>query len=286
MEVVMAEEMGFCFGVKRAIDAALDAAGDGAKVSTLGSIVHNPQVVEHLRSRGIQTVHNPAEAPEGTVVISSHGVTPEVMAETKATVQKVVDATCPIVRSVQRRAKTLAEAGFLIVIFGDPNHTEVKGVMGWAAGKGVVVSNPEDLEALPHSRRIALMAQTTQNSRAFEAMAKRLLELRLGEAIEISICNTICDAIAVRQSAAIALAGEVEAVVVVGGKDSANTLRLAQICAESSGGRAATYHIETADELDAIDLGGYRRVGVTAGASTPDWVIQEVVDKLRKYGER
>ncbi len=280
IEVVLAREMGFCFGVRRAVELAQRAGGQGP-VSTLGPLVHNAQVVEHLEHHGIRVAEGLDAVPSGTVVIASHGASPELALTAEARGLSVVDATCPMVRATQREAAGLANEGFLVIVFGDPHHAEVQGILGWGRGRAMVVSAPEELEALPAGRKVALVAQSTQSAAAFQGMAQRLMAERLPESTEVRVYNTICDATAKRQAAAAALARAVPVIIVVGGRDSANTRRLAEICTREG---AVAHQIEQAAELDPAWVIGHPRVGVTAGASTPDWVVNEVIEALHRLG--
>ncbi|MCL5026728.1 MAG: 4-hydroxy-3-methylbut-2-enyl diphosphate reductase [Chloroflexi bacterium] len=280
MQIVLAKEMGFCFGVRRAVELASRASGGGA-VATLGALVHNAQVVRHLEDRGIRVADELSQIASGTLVIASHGAAPAVTQAAEARGLSVVDATCPMVRATQRKAERLANEGFTVIVFGDPHHAEVRGILGWGQGRATVVSRVEELATLPRARRIALLAQSTHSAEAYQAIAQRLLEQRMADCIEIRVYNTICDATAKRQAAAAGLAHEVEVIIVVGGRDSANTRRLAEICTREG---AIAHQIEEAAELDPAWVAGRIRVGVTAGASTPDWVVQEVIEALQRLG--
>jgi len=276
VRVELAEESGFCFGVRRALELARQTAQSHGAVYSLGPLIHNPQEVEQLARSGVRVVQSLAEVPAGgTVIIRSHGAPPEVLEQAVASGLTVVDATCPLVMRAQERARELAEAGYKVVVAGEADHPEVRGIVAHAAG-AVVVEDGGDLSALGTARRIGVVAQTTQSPQAYRQLIGRLLEL---EPAELRVYNTICSATLGRQKAALALAGRVDVMVVVGGKNSANTRRLAELCAASG---VRTYHIETAAELDDEWFREARSVGVTAGASTPDWVIREVVEALGK----
>lgn len=279
-EVVVARYAGYCYGVERALrltDAALGRAG--GRVATLGPLIHNPGVVARLRERGVEVVASVDDLPAGTLVLRTHGVPPEVVARAREGGLDVVDATCPFVAVAQRRAAELRAAGYQVVILGEPDHPEVVSLQA-VAGEGATVA--ADAAALPladlRGRRVGVVVQTTQTRANLAAVAAALAPV----ARELLVANTICDATARRQRAAVELAEAVDAVVVVGGRDSANTARLAQLCRER---QPRTWHVESAAELDPTWFAGARRIGVTAGASTPDDEIEAVVAALRALPE-
>lgn len=290
MEVTRAAWAGFCFGVKRAIELALKARAENTgPFFTLGPLIHNPQVVDFLAGKGIQVIEDLAAAKEGTLIIRSHGVEPEVLAAAQELGLKVVDATCPFVRRAQRLAKDLTEEGYTVVVVGDKNHPEVSGIVGWTGGKAQVVENPEEAARLPEHPRLGVIAQTTQPLSNFEAVVKVLKsrdrvagEVGNGHGAEVKVFETICHAVAERQQAALELARRVEVMVVVGGYESANTQKLTRICLQTG---TPTYHIETADQLKPEWFAGVRAAGLTAGASTPDWIIEEVERRMNELGE-
>lgn len=284
MEIKRAAAAGFCFGVKRAIELALKACAENpGPIFTLGPLIHNPQVVRFLEEKGIKVVEELAAAQEGTLVIRSHGVEPEVLAAAQKLGLKVVDATCPFVKRAQELARELTAQGYTVVVVGDREHPEVKGIVGWTGGQARVVENPEEAALLPPLRRVGVIAQTTQPRENFVAVVgvlqRRMAEDTGEELAEIRVFNTICHATAERQQAARELARQVDVMVVVGGHNSANTRKLAAICRESG---TPTYHIETAAELRAEWLAEARVVGLTAGASTPDWIIEEVEERMKE----
>ena len=281
MEIRLAREMGFCFGVKRAVNLVERTASQKGPLSALGALVHNQQVVDRLRGKGVNVVHG-LDAVEGdTVVIATHGVPRSVVEEAKQRGLTVVDATCPYVRVIQEKARRLGEAGFQVIMLGDQGHTEVVGVVGWTDGKAYVVGGIEDLDKLPKAKKIGVVAQTTQSVQALERIVTHLVATRLPTTVELVVHNTICNATSLRQSAALELVRAVQVMIVVGGKNSANTLRLAELCREAG---TPTYHVEGAAELEPSWFDGCEVVGVTAGASTPDWVIGEVVQALPLLG--
>ena len=224
MEVILSECLGFCYGVKRAIKIAEEHA-DG-KSCTLGPIIHNPQMVERLKAKGVGTVEDLKAMEEGTIIIRSHGVGPQVYEEAKARGLNLVDATCPHVKKAQMSAKDLAKDGRTVVIIGEKNHPEVKGIFEWSNNRAIIVETERDAQNLPPCTKL----------------------------------------------------GKVDVMLVIGGRNSANTTRLAQLCQT----KCTTYHIETAQELSPVWLEKADKVGITAGASTPDWIIGEVYKKCQR----
>ena len=265
MRVVRAAYAGACYGVQRALDLALKAVEDGGRAYTLGPLIHNPQVVAQLAERGVRAVDGVEDvAGAGTVVIRSHGVTPAVKRSVAACGLPLVDATCPHVARAQRAAADLAEQGRHVVVVGEAGHPEVEGLVACAreAGASVsVVAGPDDLPDTLDGP-VGVVVQTTQTREVLDAVVAALL-----------VKNTICFATRQRQEAAAALADEVDAIVVIGGRNSSNTSRLADICAAAC---PCTHHIESPDEIDPAWLAGCGAVGVTAGASTPEGQIDAV----------
>jgi 4-hydroxy-3-methylbut-2-enyl diphosphate reductase len=274
-EVEVARHAGFCFGVKRAIrmvEQAL-AAGNGP-VTSLGPVIHNPQVVRSLEERGLRRAAQLDEIGEGVVVVRSHGAPPRVHAELERRGLAVVDATCPFVKKMHRQARRLFKKGYHVVIVGDRNHSEITSLTDDPAFACLVVAGPADLEGLTIAGRVGLIAQTTQTQENFQAVADRLLP----NVPELRIFNTICDSTTTRQTEARELARRVDAMVVIGGRNSANTRRLAEICRETG---TRTIWVETAGELTAELLGDAGSIGLTAGASTPQWIITDVIRRLQ-----
>jgi 4-hydroxy-3-methylbut-2-en-1-yl diphosphate reductase len=277
MKIEKARELGFCFGVRRAIRIIEAEAGKGQKIATLGPIVHNKTVVARLKDLGVGVVDNVDDLKEGVTAISSHGVSPSVQEKIMAAGNTVIDTTCPIVRSAQKTAQRLAKAGFGVIIFGEARHPEVRGLLGWS-GENALASQDADsiaLEGLP--KRIGIMAQTTQTHAEFTAFINRLMERLLPQAQEIRVVNTLCQETQKRQSAAEEIAEQSDLMIVVGGHNSANTRRLAEVCATV----VETHHIENANEIDTGLLKGKKAVGITAGASTPDEAIDQVIAKIQ-----
>lgn len=273
MKILRAEECGFCFGVRRAIEMATEHCRGDAKVYSLGPIIHNPQVIDRLSREGLRVIDSPEEADEGTVIIRSHGVPETVIEEVRSRGLDVVDATCPLVRRAQKRAKELADAGYALVIVGERDHPEVQAIV--ANIQGSIVMEEQQLPGELHSlRKIGVIAQTTQTPESFRRVIHRLIELPFEE---LRAFNTICTATVDRQQAALALARQVDVMFVLGGRNSANTARLAQLC-DSTG--VPTFHLETVEELTEEMTRDRSVAGVTAGASTPDWIINEFVEHL------
>lgn len=275
MRVVRARYAGACYGVQRALDMALEASEGEGSVSTLGPLIHNPQVVADLAERGVRAVSGSEEVEQGPVIIRSHGVTPGVRRAVEACGQPLIDATCPHVARAQKAAANLAERCGRVVVVGEAGHPEVEGLVAYAreaGGEVLVVATPEDIPATLEAP-VGIVVQTTQTREALDAVVAEL-EAR---GIEPQVKNTICFATRQRQEAAAALADEVDAIVVIGGRNSSNTTRLADICAAAC---PRTHHVEKPDELDPTWFAGCESVGVTAGASTPEDQIDAIVARL------
>ena len=268
MEVILAEHLGFCYGVKRAIEIARQNASTDGTSSTLGPIIHNPQMVERLKNEGVGTVSSLDEMEDGLVIIRSHGVGPMVYEEAESRGLELVDATCPHVKKAQLSAKLLSEEGYTVVIVGEKNHPEVKSIFEWTEQNAYIIETEAEVDALPSIGKLGIVSQTTFSGEKFRSIVFCLLE----KSREIKILRTICTATDLRQASALELAKNVDVMIVVGGKNSANTSRLAQLCAT----KCKTYHIETVAELQDEWLDHVNKIGITAGASTPDWIIKEV----------
>jgi 4-hydroxy-3-methylbut-2-enyl diphosphate reductase len=280
MQVLLAEEYGFCFGVERAVQMVEGALSEGGVVRTLGPLIHNTQEIARLEAGGVRTVDAPAEVSgEVTAVIRAHGVTPEVQRELEERAGKVVDATCPFVTKVQKLAERAAAEGRDVVVVGNPDHPEMIGVKGYAPNNAHVVRDAAEVAALPRLRAPLVVSQTTIKLSTFLEAAEAV---RAKSDAEPQVVNTICSATRDRQDAARALAGHVDAFYIIGGKHSSNSIKLLSVCREQC---ERSFLIETPDEIDAQDLRGAERVGVTAGASTPNWLIEQVVARLREIGE-
>jgi 4-hydroxy-3-methylbut-2-en-1-yl diphosphate reductase len=273
MEILLAKQAGFCFGVKRATQMAFEAAEKGGKTYTLGPIIHSPQVVQKLEEMGVKVLHNISDQENGTIIIRSHGVAAEELDEAIRKELDIIDATCPFVKKAQDHVQNLSQTGYDVVVVGDADHPEVQGIVSYAKGKVYVVASGEEAARLPRMSKIGVVAQTTQS---FENLKNVVLEC-LMKGGEIRVFHTICDATAVRQEEAKGLAKQVDCMIVIGGYNSANTKRLAEVCAEL---QPRTHHIEMAQQLDPGWFDGVQRVGVTAGASTPKWLIDEVIERI------
>jgi 4-hydroxy-3-methylbut-2-enyl diphosphate reductase len=279
VEIIVADNAGFCFGVKRALELVARAAEDHSRpVYTLGALIHNPQEIARLEARGVHRAESLEEVPGGAVILSAHGTDPSVAEAARARGLEVIDATCPFVTRAHGHIEELSQQGYAVVILGDPGHREVEGLAARAGGKAEIVSSAAEAEKLPARERCGLVVQTTQRPEALRAVAGALAE----RCRELRVYNTICEATAKRQESARELAERVEIVIVVGGRNSANTKRLQEICAATG---TPTHHVETAAELDPSWVAGKERVGVTAGASTPAWIVEEVVGRLRELAD-
>ena len=274
MEVILAESLGFCYGVKRAIKLARENAAPDGTACTLGPIIHNPQMVARLAAEGVGNLSSLVEMTSGTIIIRSHGVGPQVYDEAEKMGLSLVDATCPHVKKAQMAANELAQDGYEVVIVGEKRHPEVRSIYEWSGHKAMVVETEAEASALQPCGRLGIVAQTTFSGEKFKSIVMRLLD----KSNDVRIVRTICTATDQRQAAAVALAGQVQLMLVIGGKNSANTTRLAQLCAE----KCKTYHIETAAELQDEWFDKIEKIGITAGASTPDWIIKEVYKKCQK----
>jgi 4-hydroxy-3-methylbut-2-enyl diphosphate reductase len=275
--------MGFCFGVRRAVEMMQEEARTGLPIASLGSVVHNPQVVGRLREQGVDVVKALDDIGSRRVAITAHGVGPTVLEQAETLGLEVVDTTCPIVTRAQQWAKRLLESGFAVIVFGDPDHKVVRGILGWARGKAITLRDESEIDTLPDDlpSKIGVLAQTTHTEARFASFVNRLLQQRMHRISELRVINTLCNATTGQQAAARELAHQADVVIVVGGKESANTRHLREVC-EEEGTRA--YHIEGPDELQPQWFGGVERVGVTAGASTPDYAVDDVVARLQEIG--
>ena len=273
MEIVLADVLGFCFGVRRAIQLAEAAAHDGRAVNSLGPLVHNSQETQRLDRVGICTVNDLAELTGDTVVVRAHGARPETFRILEQRGLQIVDATCPFVKSSQHIAQEFDQRGLSLVIVGHPDHPEAQGILGYVSSPAFIITFPEDVARLPEGITPGVIAQTTVNEQTFLEIIALLTARYPG----CEVRNTVCFATRERQEAARRLATQVDAVYVIGGRHSSNTNRLTEICRQVC---PNTYLIEIAEEIEPRALQGLQRVGVTAGASTPDWLIDRVVERL------
>ncbi|MBN1867726.1 4-hydroxy-3-methylbut-2-enyl diphosphate reductase [Candidatus Sumerlaeota bacterium] len=277
MEILLAKTAGFCMGVRRAMKIVLDHADrPDSKVMTHGPLIHNPQVIEMLCEKGVRILDDEDSPSEGwTVVVRAHGVTPGEKRRLSERGFDVADATCPHVIRIQRLIEQHVARGDAIVIIGDPGHAEVNGLLGYAAGRGHVVSRDSDVENLSDLGNVCVVSQSTQSSEVFD----RLVALLQKRWPDLTVYRTICGSTDRRQKEAVEVARRADAMIVVGGRISANTVRLVELASATG---TPTQHVETADEIDFAKLRAARVVGLTAGASTPAWIIEEVVDRLNK----
>ena len=275
MKVLLADEYGFCFGVERAVEMVEEAISNGAAVRTLGPLIHNPQEMQRLAHEGVTTINEPVQIRRGeTAVIRAHGVTPEVQQELEEKATKVVDATCPFVTRVQKLAARAAAQDRHVVVVGSPDHPEMIGVKGYAPDHAFVIRDETEVADLPELRRPLVVAQTTIKAKTFFDTAEAV---KSKTSDEVQIVNTICSATRDRQEAARALAGMVDAFYIIGGRHSSNSVKLLAVCKEQC---EKSFLIETEEEINDAELEGVQTVGVTAGASTPDWLIQKIVKHL------
>jgi 4-hydroxy-3-methylbut-2-enyl diphosphate reductase len=274
MKIIIAKNAGFCMGVRRAVEMVLDAPNKHENpIFTFGPLIHNPQVLDLLREKEIYTLEHIPEQAKGTVLIRAHGVPPQTKQDLKKAGYKIIDATCPRVIKVQTVIRKHAQDDYASIIIGDKDHPEVIGLLGYAKGKGFVVDNLDDLNSLPFFEKAIIVAQTTQNTLFFEEIKK----WANNKFPHYKIFDTICDSTAKRQAEVQNLADSVDAVIVVGGQNSGNTKRLAEISRRTG---KLTYHIETESEIDVDALSETECIGITAGASTPNWVIKKIYRTL------
>lgn len=278
MKVVLADCAGACYGVQRALDLANKAALQHDSIQTLGPLIHNPQVVHELSQKGMGVAEDVADIQASTIIIRSHGVSPEVLDAIEAKQLKIIDATCPHVLRAQRAAYDLAARGFTVLVVGEDQHPEVQGLLAWAKRGGNKVycisqtrDIPSDLE-----QPVGIVVQTTQTRELLQSV----LDTLDNRGLTYELHDTICSATSKRQQAATQLAQNVDAMVVIGGKNSSNTTHLAEICSQYC---QTVFHIESASELDKRLFEDIETVGITAGASTPEDQINAVVDCLHSW---
>jgi len=269
--------IGFCPGVRRAVDILEKVTRERGRIETLGAVVHNPQVLQRLAEIGVKVAKDIDDIQGNIVAISTHGVSPQLEEKIRAHHIDIVNTTCPFVRRAQVMAQRLAKAGFFVVIYGDIDHPEVKGILGWAGGKGIATLDEKSIAMLdPLPRRLGVLSQTTQLPAHFTEFAKGLIDCAFIKDSELRIIDTICHDIRERQEKALELAKRADLMFVIGGHNSANTKHLAELCSTAT----KTYLIETADEIQPSWLQGQHHIGITSGASTAKQTIDEVVKKL------
>ncbi len=270
--------MGFCSGVKKAINTLEKVAKEHGKVETLGAVVHNPQVLQRLADIGVRVAKGIDDIQGNSVAIGCHGLSPQLEEKLRAQHIDIVNTTCPFVRRAQAVAQRLVKAGFFIIIYGDENHPEIKGILGRTGNRGVAALDDKFIATLdPLPRRLGVLSQTTQIPANFTEFVKRLIDSAFRKDSELRIIDTICHDIRKRQTEALELAERVELMLVVGGHNSANTSRLAELCSTAT----ETHAIETADEIQPSWLQGRHHIGITSGASTAKQTINEVMKRLK-----
>ena len=277
MEIEKARELGLCFGVRQAVKLLKEAVSKYGGIETLGPVAHNQQLVQELAKLGVRMVDNLEQVQGKILAIGTHGTSPAVLSEIEARHIHIIDTSCPVVRKAQTTAKELAEAGFDVVIFGEAEHPEVKGLLAWAEDKGIAALSAKEIDAPRNSPyRLGVISQTTQTQSAFVEFTKQLMAIFLPKSKEVHIINTLCQETQKRQEAAIRLAQRSQLMIVIGGYNSANTVRLAEACSPI----VETHLVQRADELNDSWLIGKHHIGITAGTSTPDETIREIIAKL------
>ena len=279
MEVILAEKAGFCFGVKRAVDTVYEQAEAGDRIYTFGPIIHNEEVVKDLEKKGVQVIETKeelAQIEEGTIVIRSHGVSKEIYEQIEKQGLKCVDATCPFVKRIHNIVEKESMAGKQIIIIGNAGHPEVEGIMGWCESDAIVIESMEEAEEFRYdeAKEICIVSQTTYNYNKFQD----IVEIFKQNGYNVSVVNTICNATEERQTEARKIAAQVDVMIVIGGNHSSNTRKLYEICLQEC---EDTYFIQTLEDLHLELPKSVRLVGITAGASTPNNIIEEVQNYVR-----
>lgn len=272
-----AEELGLCFGVRRAMKLLKEAAGRYGEIETLGPVAHNRVLVEALAKLGVRPVDSLDQAHGRVIAITTHGTSPQILSEIRARGIDIIDTTCPIVHRAQRTAQELAEYGFQVIIFGQAEHSEVKGLLGWTGDRGVAALDLKQLasSAIP-APRLGIISQTTQTRSDFSRFGGRLVSALCSKAQEIRLVNTLCQVTQGHQDAAVRLARRSQLMIVIGGSNSANARHLVEICSPL----VETHLVETADDIDDSWLVGKQHIGITAGASTPNEAVEELTARL------
>jgi 4-hydroxy-3-methylbut-2-enyl diphosphate reductase len=278
MKIIVAEESGFCFGVKRAIDLAVNTSKDKKLIYTYGDIIHNKQVVEDLKSKGIESVDDIEDLKGETVVIRSHGAPKSLLDKAEKIGVNIMDGTCPYVKKIHNIVFEHSNNGYTIIIVGDQKHPEVVGITGWCMGDVYVVNSEDEINSLPFIKKACIVAQTTIKYELWDMVLIKLYS----QISELVVFNTICSATRDRQRAALDLSSKVDIMLIIGGKHSSNTKKLYELCFSRCD---KSYHIETVDELVNIDFTGCEKIGIVAGASTPDWIIKAIIYKIENEGE-
>ena len=279
MEVRIADNAGFCFGVKRAMKMAWDELENKSEnnIYSLGPLIHNKQAVDRYKEKGLVEMDNLESIPsESKLIIRSHGVAEKVYTESKAKNMEIVDTTCPFVKKIHDIVKDFSDRGYKIIIVGNPNHPEIIGINGWCNNEAIVINKLEEIDDITFdpTQIYCVVSQTTANLESFDKIVDKL-KTKINN---LTVKNTICFATKERQISAIDLAREVDCMVVIGGKHSSNTQKLVNICKDL----VPTFSVETKEELEKEKFAGFKVAGVTAGASTPDWIIEEVINYLKE----
>lgn len=274
-----ASKTGFCFGVRRAIDMLEKVARERGGVETLGAVVHNQQVLQKLGEIGVKVVNSIDEIEGDTIVTSSHGISPRMVEDIRKLGKEIVSTTCGNVQHAQSAAEKLAKDDFFVIVYGDAAHPEVRGILGWTQNRGLATTDERVVAALnPLPRKLGILSQTTQVPSHFAAFVKKIIDIALDKNVEIHIVDTICHDSPERQEAALELARRADLMLVVGGRSSANTNRITELCARVT----ETHLIETAEDIDPAWLEGKKHIGVTSGASTAEDTVEEVMNKLKE----
>lgn len=275
MKILVSEYAGFCFGVERAINIVKSSAKDKQKIYTLGPLIHNPQVVRNLEKKGVYVIEDIDKISDGdSVVIRSHGITKDIQKKLKKKNINIIDATCPYVKNAQEKAEYLKENNYRVIIYGEKKHPEVKAILSYTDYTGMVLEKTDDFISTQKQDKYGIVSQTTRNLENFSKICKKIIHY----SAECRVFNTICNATYKRQKDAVKIARNVDFMIIVGGKNSANTTKLYNIVNEI----IPAIHIETAAELEEDNLKKYKKIGITAGASTPEYLINEVVKFLNK----
>jgi len=278
LQILLAKKAGFCSGVKRAFKITEDASRGDGKWSTLGPLVHNDQVVDYFAAKGIHPVSTVDDIDTGGVILRTHGVSPEIISKAEEKGIHIQDATCPLVNHVHEMARLLIREGYAIIIFGDIDHPEIKGVLGCCHNRATVVANVEEARTFDGAKKLGIISQTTKDEKEFYAVVDVIVQ----KAQEVRVFNTLCSATRQRQEAARELSKEVDLMLVIGDQNSSNTKTLTQACQQTG---VRTWQIQSAADIKPESLAGVNRVGITAGASTPDWIIKEVLDRMTEFSD-
>jgi 4-hydroxy-3-methylbut-2-enyl diphosphate reductase len=278
MKVSVGKQVGFCFGVKRAVKLVEKALEEQqGRIYSLGPFIHNPQVVQGLSKKGLKVVNDIHDIEKGTVVIRTHGLHPSLLENARQKGLALIDLTCPYVAKAQRIAAKLKDEDFEVIIFGHKEHPEVRALVGFAEDDAIVVTLDSEVDRLELRKgEVALLAQTTQSIHNYRKLIRKLIEK---DFYELRVFNTTCDDVIKRQNSAAELAGRVDVMIILGGKNSANSKSLAEISRLRG---TKTYHVETAREIELEWLKGKEKIGIVSGASTPAWIVEKAVEKIKE----